>query len=187
MNEEIPDYEDAKLAIYYGNDEILEAALFAFQSEDSYYVGRVTQAVQNLLRREEITPRQIVGIGRALLGLGRLPLRTPGLDVQISLSYKIGDGCQGYDLFISADRFATESGGYDNFGFGTDSFSGTTFSVEPGCREYEGFLIETENWPDQFIEMLKNDLKVVDCSIQDLLDWDHPDGEVFWDWINDHD
>jgi hypothetical protein len=188
MNTDVPDYDDVKLALNYDDDETVANALFAFNIEDSYYILRVTEAVRKLLERGELTPRQIVSIGRALHGLGRLPLRTPGLDIHISLFYKMGEGYQSYDMYISESRFATESGGYDNFGgLGTDSFSGITFSVGIGYREYDGFLIETENWPDHFTEMLNNSLEIHDGSDDSRLDWNHPDGDVFWEWIENHD
>lgn len=187
MDELIPSFTDAEIALRNGDGDILREALFAFELDDYYYIERVTKAVNALLKREGLTPRQIVSIGRALHGLGRLPLRTPGLDVHLSLFYKFGEGAQSYDLHLQSYRFATESGGYDNFGFGTDPFSGPTFGVESRCREYDGWDVADDYWPEHFVEMMNNELQIEDCSDDNLLDWKHPDGSIFWEWIQQHD
>ena len=180
-------FDRAVVGLKNGYDDIVQDCIFNFQPEDRYYVDRVAKAIRMLLTREDVTPLQIMSIGRALHGLGRFPLRTSGLDIHISLSYKMGQGYQSYDLYISTDRFSTESGGYDNFGgMGTDSFSGPSFSIGTEYREFDGFLIDTESWPEQFIEMLKNTLEIYDDCDDNLLDWEHPNGDIFWEWIIDH-
>jgi hypothetical protein len=185
--DQIPTYDQAVKAMENGDNDTLENALFAFTIDDGYYIEQVTKAVRGLLKRPGLTPRQIVSIGRALHGLERLPLRTPGLDIQISLVDKINDAASSYHFFISTDRFATESGGYDNFGFGTDSFSGPTFEVEYGFREYDSISIPEVSWSNIFSEMTAAELQIEDNSEDSLMDWDHPDGSIFWEWIANHD
>ncbi len=183
----IPTYEQAIEALENGDKNILEKALFPFKIDDAYYVEQVTKAIHALVERPAITPHQIVSLGRALHGLKRLPLRTLGLDVQISLVNEFNGAAESYRCYISTDRFATKSGGYDNFGFGTDSFSGPTFEVEPGSREYDGYYITAESWPEIFSEMTAAELRIEDDSEESLIDWDHPNGSAFWDWIAKHD
>lgn len=183
---EIPSYEQAIQALYDEDDDTVADALFAFDPDDDYYVDRVKDAVRALLKREDLTPQQIVGIGRALHGLGRMPLRTPGLGVHISLSEKTENAATSYDVFVDSDRFATESGGYEDSGYGSDSFSGQTFAVENNVREYEGWSSATESWPSVFSEMVHAGLTVEDFSDDERLDWEHPDGSIFWKWIEEY-
>jgi hypothetical protein len=182
----IPTYDQALQALKTGDEDTLAAALFAFEFDDGYYVGRVTEAVRALLHRADLTPQQIVAIGRALHGLGRMPLRTPGLDIHISLANEGESGAMSYDLILNVDRFSTDSGGYVNAGFGSDSVSGIMFAVESSYREYTGWAIAMESWPDIFGEMQTDELSIQDDSDEDLIDWDHPDGWPFWEWIEQH-
>jgi hypothetical protein len=182
----IPTYDQALQALKTGDEDTLAAALFAFEFDDGYYLGRVTEAVRALLHRTDLTPQQIVAIGRALHGLGRMPLRTPGLDIHISLASEGESGAMSYDLILNVDRFSTDSGGYVNDGFSSDSVSGNMFAVEPGYREYTGWGLATETWPDIVRDMLNDELQIIDDSNEDFIDWDHPDGWPFWDWIEKH-
>jgi hypothetical protein len=181
----IPTYDQAIEALKNDDDQVLEKALLVFDIEDCYYVEQVTNAIRTLLKRTDLTPSQIVGVGHALHGLGRLPLRTPGLDIHISLAIKGEGGAEEYELYFTEDQLLTTSGGYIDSGHGSDSFSGTTYSVEVGYREYEGFGIAI--WPEVFSEMTAAELKVEDCSDDSLVDWKHPDGSEFWEWIANHD
>ncbi len=183
----IPTYNEALEALRNGNDKVLEQALFAFERDDMYYVEQVTEAIRALLRRADVTPEMAISIGHALLGLDRLPLRTPGMDIRISLVVKTNNDATSYDFFISTDRFATESGGYIDSGYGTDSFSGNTFEVENEFRSYDGYQITSERWADIFNEMDLSQIKITDDSDDSILDWEHTDGSEFWGWIANHD
>jgi hypothetical protein len=187
QKDQIPTYEFAIEALYNGNKEILEKCLLKFEIDDGNYVEQVTKAVRALLERPDLSPRQIVSIGRALHGLGRLPLRTPGLDIHIALVINNTSGGETYELFFRDDHFITTSGGFVDFGQGSDSFTGTTFSVEKGYRDLEGWHFGAPEWPDMFSQMQGAELKIEDGSEDKLLDWEHPDGSAFWDWIAKHD
>ena len=91
-----------------------------------------------------------------------------------------------WELLFSDERFCTTSGGYEDSGFGSDSISGETFTVGPRYREYSGWNIDTESWPDSFIEICEQPLAILDCSKDDLMDWEHPDGAEFWGWVEQH-
>ena len=180
----IPAYDQAIEALENENSEVLADVLMAFESDDRYYIEQVIHAIRALLKRTDLAPDQIVGIGHALHGLGRLPLRTPGLDVYISLSIKNESGAEEYELYFTEDELVTTSGGYVDSGCGSDSFSGPSFRVETGFREYQ---LSSENWPDIFREMTGAKLEVENCSNDSILDWHHPDGTKFWQWIANHD
>jgi hypothetical protein len=185
-NNKIPAFDQALEALKAGNGAILQEATFALDYDDATYIGQVIEAVKKLLHRSDLTPQQIVSIGRALHGLNRLPLRTPGLDVHLALVINNESGAESYDLFLSEDRFATESGGYVNSGHGSDSFSGPTFEVESEYRGLEGWHFGVLEWPKAFSQLDGAELKIEDISDDSLLDWEHPDGSVFWHWIANH-
>jgi hypothetical protein len=186
QKEQIPSYDQAFQAYKNGDDEIVKNSVFAFKIYDAEYIGKVIEAVRKLLSRPDLTPRQIVGIGHALHGLNRLPLRTSGLDVELSLLMQNESGAESYDLYFTVDGFRTDSGGYVDFGPGSDSFSGPSFEVEPEYRGEEGWSFGSLEWPAAFSEMSGAELRVVDLSDDRLLDWEHPDGSIFWEWIADH-
>jgi len=178
--DDIPSFECTLQALNDGDDETVAQAVFAFEPYDTEYVERVIVAVRNLLNRKNLEPRQIVAIGRALHGLERLPLRTPGLDIEISLSVTGESGAMGWYLYLSSDRFCTDSSGYEHSDMGSDAVSGETFAVEQHYREYTGRYLEHEAWPDTFIEICEQPLSIIDDSEDSQLDWVHPSGKPFW-------
>lgn len=184
--DKIPSYDQALEALRSGDEEVLQEALFGLEIDDAYFVEQIERALRTLLGRPDLTPKQIVGIGRAIHGLKRLPLRTPGLDIKILLIMKNESGAEEYTLYFSADQLITDSGGYVDNGHGSDSFTGTTFRVYPRSREYDNFNIFSENWPNAFSQMSGAELKIQDMSDETLLEWKHPDGSVFWEWIANH-
>ena len=183
LKEEIPSYDDTLQALRDGDDETVARAVFPFEYDDAEYVERVKTAVRILLDRASLEPRQIVAIGRALHGLERLPLRTPGLDIEISLTIKGESGAMSWDLYLNSGEFCTDSSGYQDSGYGSDAVSGERFSVEARCREYTGRYLERESWPDAFIEICEQPLTILDDCDDRLLDWDHPSGGEFWEWL----
>jgi hypothetical protein len=184
----VPTDEEAFQALQQGDAELLSQALFAFEIDDGGYIEKATQAVRSLLARPDLTSAQSESIGRAMYGLERLPLRTPGLDLEISLVIKDEDSAVEYSLCISEDRFSTTSGGYANFGSGggSDSFSGSTFTVEPGWRGFDGWHLTASDWPDQFMKMRGARLNIQDCSELDIPTGAQIDLWPFWEWILHH-
>ena len=178
----LPTYEQALNALRNGDHDILDEALFAVEIDDGWYIEKVSEAVQELLTRPGGTEEQQLSIRRALLGLKRLPLRTAGLDVEILLNEKIGTGAESYRFYISADNFSTTMGGYDNFGFGTDSYSKIYYEVEPQYRDDECW--EPITWVIVFREMTKAKLVINDDSDASLLDGEEIDVSPFWEWID---
>lgn len=182
-NHDIPSFEAALQALHAGDDATVARAVFAFRAGDAAYVERVAAAVRILLERAHLEPRQLVAIGHALHGLERLPLRTPGLDIEISLSIQGESGAMTWELLFSDERFCTTSGGYEDSGAGSDAISGETFTVGPRYREYSGWDIDRESWPDSFIEICQQPLAILDCSKDEQMDWEHPSGAEFWEWV----
>lgn len=182
--DQIPSYTQALAALKNGDDATVESALLRFDIRDHDFVQAVTQAVRVQLTRPGLTPLQIVTIGRALLGLERLPLRTPGLDINITLAFRGEDWVESYDLYVSEDRFITDTGGHANFGYGTDSIGSMAFEVEPGYRNEDGGFSEAV-WLSVFQNVDGAELKVEDCSEGEGLDYRPCDPEPFWEWLGD--
>jgi hypothetical protein len=176
-------YERTRAALEAGKNQWLENALFAFEIDDREYIERVAKAVRTLLQRPDLTPRQLVSIGRMLFGLSRMPLRTPGLNVRISLVSTPPGWVLAYSVRVSEAAFITESGGSDNFSLGSDAFDGSIFSVDKDSRQYGYGDIRAEHWPDVFFRVKAARLKIEDTSDDHLLDWEAPDGAEFWGWI----
>ncbi len=168
------------------NEDISEA-LYHFQIEDGYYVERVIKALDILLERNDLTSIQASSIKKIILGLERLPLPTPGLNVRIELSEKGEDGAVEYSICLDENEFMTDSGGFGNGPGGSDSYSGLAFQVGKKFRNCDAWTIFDLSWPDVFAEMSQNaKLSIIDDSDNALLDWDHPDGSIFWEWIEAH-
>ncbi len=186
MDTKIPTYAQAVEALERGDDAIVEAATLRFEPCDAEYVFLVDRAIRSLLRRPELEAKQLVSIGRALHGLSRLPLRTAGINIEISLSTKGPGGGGSYDFKLGPDCFDTEAGGYIDSGCGTDGWSGPSFMADSGGRQEEpnGYILQ--GWPDMFTEASGSDLTIVDLSDDSLMDWEHGDGSPFWEWIESH-
>jgi hypothetical protein len=179
----IPTYDQALQALSNGGEQIIRQAIFPFKYYDGEYVCQVAEAIRSLLNRSDLTPAQIVSVGRVLHGLHRMPLRTPGLDIQISLSIVNPGGGESYTLHICEDEFSAESSGYID----SDNLSGFTFSVDTVGRDEHGSNFSVESWPEAFEQLNFADLHIDDDSENNIMDWEHPDGSDFWEWIAKHD
>ncbi len=115
-----------------------------------------------------------------------MPLRTPGVDLRITLVDKTENSAQEYSFSLTEENFTTDSGGYADFGFGGEAFGGSEFSVERYSRQSDAWSIFDERWPDVFREMETAVVQIEDYSDEPLLDWQHPDGSKFWEWIALH-
>ncbi len=186
QRDNIPTYDQALDALEKGEDEVVAETLFALRVDDTLYVERVVNAVRGLLKRPSLTSHQIVAIGRALYGLERLPLRTSGINIQLSLTYTFEGDISYCNMYLTEDTFSTDSGSISGSGFDRNSFSGPKFYVEPHYREYDGFDLLAEEWPNEVEGMTEAELSLVDISEDKAFDWNHPDGSQFWEWIAEH-
>lgn len=169
------------------SDDDISDVLYQFEFEDVYYIQLVKKAIKALLHREDLTPNQVKSIAKMLLGLERLPLQTPGLDLHIGLSEKNEGEVTSYDVYLQECEFRTESGGYVSGPMGSDSISGPTFEVGQRFRSCDLLDIYDLTWPYHFTELSANGkLRIEDDSDDTILDWEHPDGSIFWEWIDSH-
>lgn len=151
-------------------DEVEDEDKFVLRDDDEYWLQLAEGAARTLLYDSRATPSQIVGLGRALYALGRLPKTSPGVDVTFGACYRNGGEHQEVDFAISEHRFGVSLGGsvYDP-GIGHDSYTELSYSVEiGGYRETLGELYIVE---DSFRELLNlGDVSVSDDSTADCLD-----------------
>lgn len=141
-------------------------------------------AVRTLLRRDDLSPRQISALAKLLLGFRRLPLITPGLNIHLSLSTKSEDEGRGWDVYLREDWFCVEWAGWVRGPFGSDSISGDPFEMSPG-QEGCGCL-----WKQDWIASLPSIAEWAEVDLEDesrdaKLDWEHDHGSVFYQALTD--
>lgn len=183
----MPTYSYTEIVRQMESREDISEALFCFEDDDQFYVERVILAIKALLKREDLTANHAFSISKMLLGLQRMPLRTSGLYVRIELSIELNGEASSYSISIDEDEFRTESGGYTAGPMGSDAYSGPTFEVGKRFRSSDVWMIFDLNWPEVFSELAKESkLTIEDYSDATSLDWEHPDGSIFWEWISSH-
>ncbi len=141
--------------------------LFAFDPKDldRSYVASLAAGVRGLLGRADLAPRQITSLARLLLGLLRLPLPTPGLDVELRAE---AGGVTACLVALTEERlYVTRDG------------MATPFEVD---KSYRSDTDAAElAWLDRFAELATScELAVDDASDDASLDWERHDGSAFW-------
>ncbi len=100
---------------------------FTLSRDDKNAIEVASDVARLLLTHPQIKPQQVVGIGRALYVLGKLPKITWGAAVEFGVSYRCGGEFTAIKFSISDEWFEITAGGssYDP-GIGHDSYD------EPG-------------------------------------------------------
>lgn len=148
--------------------------------ELGFVASTVIDFTRTLLAKAGPTPRQLVGLARALFALERMPQITSGVNVDYSISLRQGDEkfeeMKYWSVRICEDSFEVSSGGrvYDAR-VGSDSISGFRLYVEAGSHGYREYNDSCYEWLDDLEELLNlgAELDVTDDSDPDCLD----DGE----------
>lgn len=132
--------------------------MFDLTEADEQAIEIAQRVARILLARDDVTPRQVIGLGHALLALERLPNITPGCDCSFGVEHRVRDKESGemryIEVSISAEAFEISSGGsvYEA-SVGSDSYSDPHWRVEiDGHAEREADLSEIEN---EVLERLK--------------------------------
>jgi hypothetical protein len=134
--------------------------------------------VRTLLHRDDLAPRHLAALAKLMLGLKRLPLVTPGLNVRLTLSTEGEVESRWWDVHLTEDQFAVEWTGWVTGPFGSDSISGEPFEAEPGQAPC-GSLWEQE-WLSELPGIAEwADVEIEDESQDSELDWEHDDCRVF--------
>jgi hypothetical protein len=108
-------------------------AKFRLDGEDYAIVDAAARFTRTFLCLPEITPVQIVGLGRALYALEQMPQATPGVFVDFGISLRTGTGVSAdsryWDFRITDSSFSISAGGHHHGPSGGRD--------EPGGLEYE--------------------------------------------------
>ena len=125
---------------------------FELEDEDYEAIGLAKKVIRLLLAHPDVTPRQIVGLGRALYAWDRLPQATPGVNSEFGVCYRSGDKnfsqMRYVSFLIEGNSFVISMGGsvYDS-AVGSDTITGPKWEVELGGysnREFEGEMDDLE-------------------------------------------
>lgn len=127
-------------------------------------VARITR---KLLAVAFTTPQQIVGLGRALYALERLPEITPGVDVTYDIAERmdLASGAysvQYYEIAISEGSFVVQSGSCGaSAGESSESFLHTNYEEYPKGHEFnlnpsEDQWVELFQWAEEIEQLLKH-------------------------------
>lgn len=156
-------------------------------SEDGWGISEVIKVVREVAGWKSLRPVELRGLARLLLGLQRLPLATPGLDVEVYASHRDESGAYGYTLRLDEMSFQAGSGGYVTGPYGADSVSGERFESETGGFRFADSGFSWAEWLDGFRMYLDEEtgLKLSDGSDGGALDWELDDGAAYWQYLPD--
>jgi hypothetical protein len=108
-------------------------------AEDAAAIELAVKTARRLLRKREIDPSEVVGLGHALYALERMPAATPGADVQFDVNLSGGDSnfreSSWVSFRITSEEFEIREGGSSySAAVGGDSHSqtGWCFNLEGG-------------------------------------------------------
>jgi hypothetical protein len=116
-----------------------DSAVSDFSDEALRMIDLAATIARKLLTKSDITPMQIIAIGKALEALKRMPEWIINGYVKIGLEYRAGDRefheMRYYQICIDSDALTFESGGsvYDR-SVGSDSFSDEEIQLQSDGR-----------------------------------------------------
>lgn len=144
-------------------------------------VEKIVQGVRQLFRRKDVTPEQMHHLAVLLFGLERLPLATPGLHAELSLSCRSESAMHYHSIHLDESTFELLSGGsvYDP-NAGSDSFSTQALMVEIGGVR-EANAQEMVAWLLGFRERVPDDDIAIELAEGCDLDWDVEPDESAWE------
>jgi hypothetical protein len=156
--------------------------LLAFEPEDSDLVANLIMALRAMLGRDDLHPLQIVSLARLLLGMKRLPLVTPGLDVLVTVTTGTKDDWFSYEIGLSEDVLQIGGGGYVQGPLGGDSYGGWAFMIEKSFRS-DPIDARLESLDGIRYIAAHGAVKIQDDSDESQLDWENDDGAGFWHFV----
>jgi hypothetical protein len=123
---------------------------FQLNKEDYKVIRIVRKYLRKVLKENELTPKQIIGVGNFLYALDRLPLKTPGIESYILLTNQTKNGeflvTKSYGFTLNEDTFHVDVSGYVNSPNGGDSVGYAGWYVEAdGGRDTDAVIWELED------------------------------------------
>lgn len=122
------------------------------EDSDEYAIQIAINAAHRLLKVDDITPKQIIAIGKALYALEKMPKSTP-VNVEFGLSIDKPNEARSLTFLISSDTFSISHGGVVDRGAGYDSYSlSPEWHIEiGGYRETKGNVGQLENYIEVYL------------------------------------
>jgi hypothetical protein len=157
-------------------DPVCKEGVFPLTVGDLGFVTfEVTVFTEMLIARADWTPRQLVGLARALYAIKQLPDITSGVDVNIEVTVKLGDDIYGetkcWKLRITEDTFEVSSGcSFHDNRYGTDPVTGIRFFAKAGVEGRRSCNDSSYEFLEDLGEYVQDaTLKVVDKSRPDCM------------------
>ena len=110
---------------------------FELTAEDEVAIDAAKKVIRHFLQSESITSKDVVGLGKALYALERLPEISAGVSIRFGINYTSGtkefSEYRYIDFCVSEDSFEIKIGGSVNDkSVGSDSFSDPGWLIEAG-------------------------------------------------------
>ena len=117
---------------------------------DEFAISIAINVARGFLQKHDVTARQIIGLGKALYALERLPASTPRVAIEFGVVLRVNinlEEMRYLEFRISDSVFQIARGGSIDLGAGSDSYSEPGWWIEVGGyreTECELYCIEEE-------------------------------------------
>lgn len=162
--------------------EAVAPALFALRPHDRAAINEILRGLRDLVARPSLPPSRLRYLSFALLALQRLPLTTPGVELDITLSHRFENEMTYHGVYIGSDSLRLEAGGsVYTPGVGSDNYSDAVFEVEPYGFRHSNGPDALSHWLEEFRTRCR------DSSCDLTFDWLGDETEIEWDEDLDED
>ena len=168
------------------NEPLLESDetedLFPLFETDRGLVDSLVKMVRKLIHRGDITPEQIHHLAVLLFGLERLPLATPGVGIELSLSDRTENDMNYQSISLDESSLSLSTGGsVYTPGAGSDTFGEDLLLAEVSGYRRNGSMSFRE-WIVDFKSRIESDevtlsLNSGECDV----DWSQEPDEAAWE------
>lgn len=159
------------------DEEDPNADCFAFQSEDAWPVGRLSEVIHRLGERPELDSETRENLRVFHFAMERLPLFTPGIRMTLGLRLDQGGDSDWIEIRIEDDEFSLGRGRWVD----GDADTETVFEVGAGWRDGDAFI--ATQFADSFCECAKDlcrSVVIENNSDTPFTDWELPLGKARW-------
>jgi hypothetical protein len=150
--------------------------LFAFHRQDKAVIDEIVLGLRELAAQPHLAPSRLRYLSFALLALQRFPRTTPGVELDVTLTYRFGDEMTYLGFYVGNSSFRLQTGGsVYTPGVGGDNFCDTVFEVGPsGFRQSDGWMA-LSGWIASFREHCR------DREWNLGFDWIGDEAAIEWD------
>jgi hypothetical protein len=156
---------------------------FSLRKPDLQLFYQLEGAFRNFLKIPDLTPKEIVGLARAIRLIQRLPRCTPDTDVSISVDYQTNTLSASSIIRLSCDELSAEYSAASRLGEGYEFESLPSFTMRidrDGGYEVEGdkadFFMKFIGSAESVNKSQRYTISVIDRSLPDALQ--HCDDEA---------